>query len=1012
MTKSTLRLLGAALCFLLFLTGWLNAAPLMDFGTLKPTGVSLHTPEKRKQSAESVVLDGWNALQVNWDCSNSNYFEFSIHRAAQLPDFLTAKIRIQAYIPANVSARNLNLRLTDKDGEIFQFGKPLPTGKTGWQELVYEINARTPKAGIWGAGDKANKAIDLPVRLSGVAADFNRKEGSGFLAFGAVEFDVLTSDLPLQPALETGSPVHVLTPEWEGDFGVVIDNNRAFPVQGELKIRVRDAFGTQMESNVLKVSLAAGERHVFPIEKPSRFGVYYVETDYRESNPEIKPFEKEFRFSYMQPAGPTPGMAKGFLFGVCSHPGGSPVETQKLEALAAALCGIKIMRTDIYWERIQPTPEDKWNFSHYDTVVNTFGEQNIEVQAIYCYVPQWAKAKDWKPFTDKFNGKPRPEYEAWRKFIQKWAEHYRGKVRYVEVWNEPDHFGFANFSVDEYIEMMKIAYSETKKIDSDMIVLTGGYTCYPADFGKISYTHMPRTLVEGKGYYNIHAFHGHGTFRNYRNQIEKLIKLRAELGVTEPWYANETAISSIHIGEMEQAITLYQKFLYSWARGAMGYNWYDLRNDGFNPKENEHNFGLITRDFYPKAAYGVYNMLARQFSEGEYLSDANFGSAMTGYFFRNASGDLLIPHWSEVQNKRPRTVMISGVTGTVTRVDLFGNEEVLKSENGTLVLDVNTVPATLRIAGQSALPKIEGEFIRQTEDFVFRPGQRKEYQLELINPTAKRITYQLAFTLPEGLKLRNAPVKVVADPGKTTKLALTFDVADNFRSFSGMMKEVKLTLTAGGLWTGEINYPVHSIAVLGRQLSERPDFVLNLASQTAFLATNDPSSAHLFWKGPEDLSAEVRLGYDKENLLVKIDVKDDIHHQPYTGAAVWMGDNIQMAFKLPKQNSMWEIGLTRLADGKPEVYLWIAPEKTDAKKVTESIKLETTRNDNLKVTTYFVRIPFHAIGLNEKIRQEGFRFNLLVNDNDGEIRETYIAIAPGIGDSKSPELYPVVLFDK
>ena len=41
----------------------------------------------------------------------------------------------------------------------------------------------------------------------------------------------------------------------------------------------------------------------------------------------------------------------------------------------------------------------------------------------------------------------------------------------------------------------------------------------------------------------------------------------------------------------------------------------------------------------------------------------------------------------------------------------------------------------------------------------------------------------------------------------------------------------------------------------------------------------------------------------------------------------------------------------------------------------------------------------------------GFRFNLLVNDNDGEGRRGWIAIAPGIGERKDPSLFPFIIFN-
>ena len=42
---------------------------------------------------------------------------------------------------------------------------------------------------------------------------------------------------------------------------------------------------------------------------------------------------------------------------------------------------------------------------------------------------------------------------------------------------------------------------------------------------------------------------------------------------------------------------------------------------------------------------------------------------------------------------------------------------------------------------------------------------------------------------------------------------------------------------------------------------------------------------------------------------------------------------------------------------------------------------------------------------------EGIRFNLLINDNDGEGRDGWIQIAPGIGDEKNPGKFPFVIFE-
>ena len=95
----------------------------------------------------------------------------------------------------------------------------------------------------------------------------------------------------------------------------------------------------------------------------------------------------------------------------------------------------------------------------------------------------------------------------------------------------------------------------------------------------------------------------------------------------------------------------------------------------------------------------------------------------------------------------------------------------------------------------------------------------------------------------------------------------------------------------------------------------------------------------------------------------------------------------------------------------PESFIWIAPRKFDARRTAEKIEVTAVRDEATKETRYFARIPFDAIGLSEAAAQQGLRFNLLVNDNDGEMRESFLAIAPGIGREKTFDAYPLVLFE-
>ena len=84
----------------------------------------------------------------------------------------------------------------------------------------------------------------------------------------------------------------------------------------------------------------------------------------------------------------------------------------------------------------------------------------------------------------------------------------------------------------------------------------------------------------------------------------------------KPWYANETAVSSSDIGEEKQANVLFEKMIFTMAKGAYGYNWYNLiEKDRYEVGNPERHFGLLMPDLAPKAAYLAYNTVAGYFRE-------------------------------------------------------------------------------------------------------------------------------------------------------------------------------------------------------------------------------------------------------------------------------------------------------------------------------------------------------------------------------------------------------------
>ena len=162
-----------------------------------------------------------------------------------------------------------------------------------------------------------------------------------------------------------------------------------------------------------------------------------------------------------------------------------------------------------------------------------------------------------------------PEEASWRRYVAEMARRYQGKIRLYEVGNEPD-LGFWRGTTDEYERTLRAAYEEVHRADPQAQVLTGGFATVLEHQGRAqNHDLQERVLAEASDAFDIHAFHQHGPFKEFKTAVDgELARMRARMTHPRPLYFNETAISSAFIGEHEQAVTLVKKLSFAMARGA------------------------------------------------------------------------------------------------------------------------------------------------------------------------------------------------------------------------------------------------------------------------------------------------------------------------------------------------------------------------------------------------------------------------------------------------------------
>ena len=420
---------------------------------------------------------------------------------------------------------------------------------------------------------------------------------------------------------------------------------------------------------------------------------------------------------------------------------------------------------------------------------------------------------------------------------------------------------------------------------------------------------------------------------------------------------------------------------------------------------------MLTNDFQPKPVYSVYNMLAGLYREMNYVKQLELGTNRWGFVFADGR-DILIPAWDESGFGSAMTLAVKTDAKSAAAIDLMGNETPVALLDGMALLEVTALPYTLKLAGaQSAEPA--GTLLELAAGGVAVPGRTFRFSLNVFNPLKHDCKFRLELSgLPEGLTAAETVREVEVAAGKNAVVEFAAEVASTLAPEYGSRKELTVGYRlAGTPWAGSMTVPVNTAVAVpaGKNFDRKPDFTLDKRGQVVSLTAADPAMSHRVWRNADDLSAKIYLGEADGAMHMLVKVTDDKHHQPYSGFEVWKGDNIQFAFQLPGQRGYWEFGLSHLNSGKSEIMPFQAPDGFDGAAAAGKLKLVTTRKGT--ETCYDLTIPESAVGADSALLKQGIRFNLLVNDNDGEGRDGWMHIAPGIGENKNPDRFPFVLFE-
>ncbi|MCS7265786.1 MAG: hypothetical protein NZ805_13245 [Armatimonadetes bacterium] len=187
-------------------------------------------------------------------------------------------------------------------------------------------------------------------------------------------------------------------------------------------------------------------------------------------------------------------------------------------ALAKALgCGwVRLLDAcaATHWDVVEPK-QGEWTFERerwIDEAVDTYKRAGLQILGLLFRTPLWASSGD------SVNHPPK-DLDAWRRYVRKVAEHFKGRIDAWEVWNEPNALGGFLDKEELYLQMTRIAAEEIKAVDPESKVVA------PCTYWQHDVVLKWTERLVGMGLLNfvdIFSFHGYNGYRPSDFEIVKV----------------------------------------------------------------------------------------------------------------------------------------------------------------------------------------------------------------------------------------------------------------------------------------------------------------------------------------------------------------------------------------------------------------------------------------------------------------------------------------------------------
>lgn len=350
----------------------------------------------------------------------------------------------------------------------------------------------------------------------------------------------------------------------------------------------------------------------------------------------------------------------------------------------------------VSWSRLEPS-RGQWDFKRLDKYVAMAGLTGVNLLLPLGLSPAWASARPAERSAYQPGNAAEPlRIEDWRNYVRTVAERYKGRIRYYELWNEPNLQNFFSGSVEAMLELAREAYAVLKQVDPLNQLVAPATT----EGGK-HLAWLDRYLTLGGGQYmDVLSHHFYVPRQSPESMLSLMDDVRSimdEHGLAHKplwntetgwWFDKPTATPTFtswkKLKPDEAASYVSRALILGWAIGMRRFYWYSWEHG---------NMGLVEVGDYTLNTGGKAYLRTQEWLEGAAMTNCTVRQGMWGCDLKRGGVEAMLV-WTEEGTQREWTIPKSSAFTHVQSLDgelhvlpdrsvMIGPSPILLSNGGT-----------------------------------------------------------------------------------------------------------------------------------------------------------------------------------------------------------------------------------------------------------------------------------------------------------------------------------------